>query len=220
MNRKELNELAKRIRESEVPTHFEPDESRLLIQVWRLVAQGQPVAEEKIEQIASKLKLSTEAALSCIFRLSERDEHGNIVGIFGLSQKNHPHKFIVDSKTFSTWCAWDALFLPSMLKQKAEIESTCPTTKETIFVTLTPERVERVEPDNAILSFILPQPTKDGLDGVEAVWRAFCCHVHFFSSAEAATDWFSGKEEEIALLTVKEGYQLGQLAFKEILQFV
>ena len=220
MNYIKLNELAKRIRESDVPTHFEPDKSRLLIKVWRLVAQGQPVVEEKIEQIASKLNLSTEAALSFIFQLSERDEYGNIVGIFGLSQKNHPHKFVVNTNTFAAWCAWDALFLPAMLKQRAKIESNCPKTKEIIRVTLTPERVEKVEPDEAILSFILPQPTKNGLDGVEAVRQAFCCHVHFFRSVEAATDWFSGKKDEVKLLTVEEGFQLGQLAFKEILQFV
>ena len=142
MTQKELIELAERIRECGIPTHFEPEETRLLLAVWRLVAKGKPVSVEPIGQEASKLHMPVDAALSFIHKLSERDENGNVVGLFGLSQKEHPHRFNVDGKTFSTWCAWDALFLPAMLNRSAQVESKCPATKEKISLSLTPAGVE------------------------------------------------------------------------------
>ena len=114
MNHIKLNKLAKRIRESDVPTHFEPTHSRLLIEIWRLVAKGEPVSANQIEQTADHLNMPFEAARSFIDKVSERDESGDVVGIFGLSQENHLHKFQVNGRIFSTWCAWDALFLPGM----------------------------------------------------------------------------------------------------------
>ncbi|MFQ5640384.1 MAG: organomercurial lyase [bacterium] len=220
MTQSRLIEIVQRIRASGIPSHFEADHMRLLIQVWRLVAEGQPVSTEHIEKVASEQDLPTEAALSFINQLSEFDDDGNIIGIFGLSQRDHPHRFRVDGKTFSTWCAWDALFLPSMLKKTAQVESNCPATKETVHVTVTPDRIKSVEPAGAVVSIILPDSQKNALESVEAVWRAFCCHVHFFGSAEAAKRWFAGKDDEIALLSIEEGFHLGHLAFKEILQFV
>ena len=127
-----LSELAEKIRESGIPTHFDPNHSRLLIEIWRLVAKGKPVSASQIEQTALRLNMPFEAARTFIYKVSERDESGNVVGIFGLSQKEHPHKFQVNGRTFSTWCAWDALFLPGMLKQTAQVDSSCPATHEKI----------------------------------------------------------------------------------------
>lgn len=220
MNKKNLNELVERVRDSGVPTYFDVDKSRLLIHVWRLVAEGKPVTSEQVRKIAAKMQMPAEAATSFISRLSEQDDKGNIVGIFGLSQRNHPHKFQVKGRTFSTWCAWDALFLPAMLKQTAYVQSSCPATKEKINLTIAPERIEHYEPARTVLSIITPRATKKGIDCVEEVWTAFCCHVHFFSSSYAAFQWFSGKDQDAIILSVEEGYQLGQLAFKDLLNYV
>ena len=38
------------------------------------------------------------------------------------------HRFEVAGRTLYTWCAWDSLFLPQILGQEAEVESTCPLT--------------------------------------------------------------------------------------------
>lgn len=220
MTQKELNEIADRIRESGIPTHFDPTHSRLLIEIWRLVANGNPVSANQIEQTAIHLNMPFEAARSFIHKVSERDESGDVVGIFGLSQKEHPHKFQLNGRTFSTWCAWDALFLPAMLKQTARVESLCPATNEKIKLTLTPERVQNSEPTDAVLSIIMPQTNESGFDKVEKVWMAFCCHVHFFKSMDTASEWFADKSEEVTFLSIEEGYRLGQLAFKELLEFV
>ena len=220
MKRSELERLAKRLRASTVPTHFAADKARLLIAVWRRVAQGQPVVPEEVQQIAAHLQMSPETARAFINQISERDENGCIVGIFGLSQKAHPHQFVVNGKRFFTWCAWDALFLPVMLRQTAEIESVCPATKEKIKLTVSPQAVEQVEPKQTVLSIIVPEPNDEAATGVEQVWKTFCCQVHFFSGMAAARDWFLNKEANPAFLSVAEGFALGRLAFKELLSFV
>lgn len=215
-----LEALAGKIRASGIPTHFEADQSRLLIEIWRLVAEGKPVPAGQVAQTAARLNMQPEAAVAFIDQMSERDESGNIVGIFGLSQKQHPHNFIVDGRTFYTWCAWDALFLPPMLKQPARIESICPQTQQGIRISLTPTKVQSCEPAGITLSIIVPDTSSEGISCVEEVWSAFCCNVRFFASETAARTWFSGKKQDVIFLTVDEGFRLGLLAFKELLAYV
>ncbi|MCI0371195.1 MAG: alkylmercury lyase [candidate division NC10 bacterium] len=212
--------IAKALRESEIPPRFQPDESRLLIQLWRLVAEGRPVSPQRVEEVASTLHVPLAAATSFVSKVSERDAEGNIVGIVGLSQKSHPHRFEVNGHTLSTWCAWDSLFLPIVLNQTARVQSSCPATKVTIRLTVTPEKVKEVEPPGAVMSLVVPEVTKSGRESVEEVWMTFCHFVHFFSSPEAASKWFSGKNREPILLSVEEGYRLGRMAFEELLRDV
>ncbi len=47
----------------------------------------------------------------------------------------------------------------------------------------------------------------------------FCHNVHFFSSPEAASQWLSEKNIDAEVLTVEEGYELGQMAFAELLGY-
>jgi alkylmercury lyase len=214
------SEIAKMLRQSGIPPHFEPDQSRLLIQVWRLVADGRPVPPGQIEQIASNLRMPLDEATSFINRVSERDSEGNIVGTVGLSQKKHPHMFEVDGRALATWCAWDSLFLPLILKQTARVESYCPATEKKIRLTITPERVEQYEPASVVVSMVTPKLQKKGLKNVEDAWMIFCNHVHFFDSHEVASKWLSGRNLEPIVLSVEESYQLGRMAFEELLKYV
>ncbi|MFB3041713.1 MAG: organomercurial lyase, partial [Candidatus Poribacteria bacterium] len=120
------------------------------------VANGQSVTSEQLKEIASKHKISLDKADSFISEAAEYDDDGNIVGIFGLSQKKHPHRFrlrgySMSTATFhvharlSTWCAWDSLFLSALLNQTAEVESTCPQTNDPIRLTISPEDVKEYE---------------------------------------------------------------------------
>jgi len=226
-----LAEIVKTLHEAGMPPQFDADQSRVLLEVWQLVANGQSVTPEQLNEIGSKHKISLDEANSFISGAAEYDDDGNIVGIFGLSQKKHPHRFrlrgySMSTATFhvharlSTWCAWDSLFLPSLLKETAEVESTCPQTKDNIRLRISPERVEQYEPANAVLSLVLPKPTKGGTKSAGEIWELFCHHVFFFSSAEALAEWFKGSDHKPIMLSVEEGYQLGRLAFADILKYV
>jgi alkylmercury lyase len=220
MKNPNLAEIAKALREFGIPPRFEPGESRLLIQLWRLVAGGRPVSLKQVEEIASSLQIPRDAAMSFIGKVSERDVKGNVVGIFGLSQKGHPHRFEVTGHTLSTWCAWDTLFLPAMLNQIAKVESSCPSTKQTIRLTITPQKVEEIEPSNSVISIVVPEVTKRGLEAVEEIWMTFCRLVHFFSSTEAASEWISAMTQDIHILSAEAAYQLGLMAFEDFRKYL
>jgi alkylmercury lyase len=62
-----------------------------------------------------------------------------MIGFRGLALPAMPHRLQVDGRTLHAWCAWDTLFLPQLIGKPAGVESTCPTTEQTIRLTVTPD---------------------------------------------------------------------------------
>src|SRR5712691_11753348 len=141
-----LDQLAEALREAGIQQSFTPDVSRLTVRLWREVARGNPVSPVRVEQITSALDIPQQTAHEVLDKMCERDGDGNVVGIAGLSQNQHPHRFTVNGIRLGTWCAWDSLFLPVMLQQTALVSSPCPVTGEVIRLTITPEGVTSEHP--------------------------------------------------------------------------
>jgi len=131
-----------------------------------------------------------------------------VVGYWGLAipaAYASPHRFTINGKSLSAWCAWDTLFLPQLLGHTAEIESTSPAGLR-VRLTVTPERVEEVEPIGAQMSFLLPDCT-----GVQKdVLTTFCHFVHFFPSREVAESWLA-QHARTFLLSIHEAHVLARL---------
>lgn len=208
-------EIATALREVGFPPSFRDDEMRLLIRVLRHVAEGHPASPRHVEQIAKSIAMPLDAATSFLSQLSERDEQGNIVGIFGLSQRKHPHQFQVNDQTLWTWCAWDALFLPAMLGQTAAVESVCPVTRAGICVRISPEKVEEVHPPGSVVTIAVPDAAGTPLESAETIRKTFCCFVHFFASQETAVPWISAQNHDLRILSVDQAHQLGQIVFQD-----
>ncbi len=68
-----------------------------------------------------------------------------------------------------------------------------------------------------MLSMVKPKTTEKRLQSAEQTWMTFCHFVHYFSSPEVVSAWFSGKDVDFTILSIEEGYRLGRLAFKEII---
>lgn len=217
MEKPNLDEIAQALRDAGVPPSLSAAESHLLVQMWRLLADGRPVSPAQVKQLASKLDLAPDVAVSTVTQMSERDDEGNIRGFLGLSLNDHLHRFQVNGRTLSTWCAWDSLFLPPAIKRMAHVESPCPATGKLIRVRITPDKVEHYDPETAVLSMVKPKTTEKGLQSAEQTWMTFCHFVHYFSSPEVVSAWFSGKDVDFTILSIEEGYRLGRLAFKEII---
>ena len=215
-----LVQLAEDLREAGIRQAFTPDVSRLTVRLWREIARGSPVSPERVEQIASALDIPQQTAREVLDKMCERDRDGNMVGIAGLSQNTHPHRFTVNGIRLATWCAWDALFLPVMLQQTALVSSLCPTKGEVIRLTITPEGVTSYQPESSAISIVIPRPTRNGLESVEEIWMTFCHHIHFFSSPQAAQEWFAERGQEIAILTIEEAFELGRLTLSEVLRHI
>lgn len=214
-----LAEIVQALHKAGIPPQLSADQSRLLVKCWQLVARGEPVSRNQLNETLSELQMNPDDAHSLLKQVSEFDEDGNLVGIAGLSQKKHSHRFQVNGHILSTWCAWDTLFLPALLKHNAKVESVCPTTKSRILLTLSPERVEGYEPANVVLSIVLPEPNSEGPKSAEETWKIFCHYVFFFSSAEAVTEWFTGEDYDPIILSVEEGFQLGRMTFEKVLKY-
>ncbi len=208
--RESEGEVAKALQASNFPQRLGADKKRLRGEVLRLVAKGRPVSLQNIEHIATKIGMAVDAATYFISKVSERDGDGNIVGILGLSQRAHPHRFELKDRVLSTWCAWDALFLPALLSESATVESSCPITKERIRLRITPKKVHKMSPSNCVVTIAVPAASPEA---VEEIWAAFCHFVLFFASEDVAARWISKRKQDLRILSVDDAYNLGRRAF-------
>ncbi|MBI1881755.1 MAG: hypothetical protein HYR94_26555 [Chloroflexi bacterium] len=223
MEKLNLYAISEGLSKAGIDIDFGPDTSRLVIQIWRLLAEGRPISPQQIEQITTDLHIprDTLTAFQNKYKAGfEFNAEGNIIGWAGLSlNPHHSYQFKVNGHTLFAWCGWDTLFLPPILKQTATVEASCPATGKKIRLIIMPEGVKQYEPTSAVISMIIPKTNILDSGSVEGVWLAFCNHVHLFSSAEAASEWFLGKNQEPIILSIEEGYQLGRIRFEENLKY-
>lgn len=213
MNDARTLETVKKMQESLL--EYGPDHTRLLLQVIQQLAHGHPITAEQVDRHIADLGIAREEAHQFLREVTERDETDQIVGAMGLSLSHHPHRLSVAGVSLSAWCALDTLFLPTMLGQTATIESPSPVTHQPIRLRVSSERVEEVDPTSAVVSYVLVDPSRENMASVEAVWSAFCTHVHFFATREEGEQWASGRDD-IVLLTVEEGFAWGRQVWSRV----
>ncbi len=164
---------------------YGPARVRLLLQVIRQLAHGHPITAEQVDYLIADLGIAKDQAHQFLREVTERDATDQIVGAMGLSLSDHPHRLSVAGVSLSA--------------------SPSPVTNHSIRLRVSPERVEEVTPEAAVVSFVLADPSRENMDSVQAIWSAFCNHVHFFASREEGEQWANGRDD-IVLLTVEEGF--------------
>ena len=180
------------------------EEQRVSLQLYRLLADGQPVSRK---QLAETLNL----ALPAVDAIERRwpgvyeDDAGKIVGYWGLALPEMDHSFEVSGRTLYAWCAWDSLFIPAILQAPAQVKSACPVTGHPIRLTVTPQGVEHLDPAATVMSFVVTDESKLRQD----VIQHFCHYVYFFHSAEAGEQWIS-QHPGTVLLSIEEAFELGR----------
>jgi alkylmercury lyase len=171
---------------TDVSESLGPETQRIVGQTLQLLANGCPVPPN---EVAMHLQVQTDNVISTLRGFgAEFDKDGNILGV-GLTLVPTQHVYKVDGRKLYTWCAGDALLFPVMLKHTAHIESHDPITGEKIRVTVTPERVEKVEPKTAVVSCV------KSVD-ITNIRGSVCHNVHFFSSPETATRWIADHRDQ------------------------
>ena len=145
-----------------------------------------------------------------------RDEAGRVVGYWGLAISEMSHRFEVNGRRLSTWCAWDTLFIPELLGKVAQVESLCPVSGKAIRLSVGPDGLRSVEPEGTVVSFLAPDESGFRRD----VISAFCHYIHFFSSAEVGADWLE-RNPGTFLVSLPDAFRLGrmknQMQYKEVL---
>ena len=182
-------------------------EQHLSLELYRLLAEGQPVSRAVLAQRVRIPMETVDGILDGwpgVFSNGQRQ----VVGYWGLSipaAYTSSHRFKIDGRTLLAWCAWDTLFLPQLLGQTAEVDSTGPNASDRVRLTVTPERVERVEPTGARMSFLLPDAT-----GVQKdVVTTFCHFVHFFPSPQSAERW-TARHPGTFMLSIDDAHALAR----------
>ena len=177
---------------------------RVAPHAYRLLAEGQPVTLERLAAASSVPVQDVEAGLRQQPG-TDWDDQGRLLG-FGLTLRATPHRFSFDGRTVFAWCASDALMIPVVVGRSGTLESPCSATGRQIRVELTPDRVEKVDPSNAVVSLVRPNRVAD-------VRTEVCALGSFFASSEAAAEWLAAYPEGM-VHSVEEDFQL----HREIMQ--
>jgi alkylmercury lyase len=157
------------------------DVARFMAPMIRLVAEGEPVA---LERLAADSSVPVEEIESWLRAQpgTDWDDSGRLLG-FGLTQRPTRHRYIVDGRVLFTFCAADTLIFTPILGRPVSVESSCPTTGQTIRVELSPVAVTSLDPTTAVVSHVKLCRGADDIRG------SLCDHGHFFASDGAAQQW-------------------------------
>ncbi len=85
----------------------------------------------------------------------EMDAEGNVVGA-ALTATRTPHAVRLGARELFAYCALDALFIPGLVGEPADVESTCPASGEAIRLRVSTDGACEYEPSGAVLSVLLP----------------------------------------------------------------
>jgi alkylmercury lyase len=183
----------------------------LFLPLLRLLAHGDPVSKA---QLAAVLGRFEEEVIEALRQFEEivSDEEGRIVGA-GISLLPTPYRFEVQGYLLYTWCALDTLLFPAWLEQTAQVVSSCPATGTAISLTVSPERVEHLDPTSVVLSLLIPK----GCATCCHIRDTFCAYSQFFASREAASVWHT-QHPDGHVLSIEEASRLAQTLARLTLQ--
>jgi alkylmercury lyase len=167
-----------------------PDEQRAAVALYRELAKGQAVDAAQLGQAlgvpaAEGRALLQRDSIKCAVY---SDDEGRALGFGGLAVPPMHHRFIVDGRDLSTWCAWDSLFIPEILGRPARVASPDPETGEVVHLVVTPKRIESVEPATTVMSFVWPDARVFRTSAAN-IMAKFCHFIYFFASPISGTRW-------------------------------
>ncbi|MPY93998.1 MAG: hypothetical protein GEV08_13320 [Acidimicrobiia bacterium] len=104
---------------------------------------------------------------------AERDGHGRLVGVHGLTLRATRHAFVHDGRGHHTWCAFDAIGIPAALCLDATAHTDCPSCGRPLTV-----EIRAGIPGDNRLALWLPAPAGGDL------MAEFCALADLYCSAE------------------------------------
>ena len=205
---KTLNALASELL-ARLPT-MTGEEQRLGLEIYRQLTEGEPVLKS---DLAEALEAPTDTVDELLGHanlksLTYTDKQGRIIGFGGLAVRDMPHRFQVDGRTLFTWCAWDSLFIPSIIQLEAEVDSPVPEGRARVRLRVAPDRVKDVQPRTAVMSFLLPSAQTFQADALKAM-ASFCHYIFFFPDRETAAAW-TRSHPDTTVISVPDAFELGR----------
>lgn len=199
---------------------FSQEEQDVGAEVYRQIVAGKPIP---VEQLAKALGTSADEVRRVLDKWSPYDDEGHVSGLWGITLRPTTHRLTVDGSTLYAYCAWDTLFLPELLGKSVEVESQCPETGEPVRLFITPNGIERVEPETAVVSFLTPDLSDlaesfecattcdEGREVRDRAIASFCHFIFFFRRPEAAVAW-TERHPGTFVLSLEDAFELGRRA--------
>jgi Alkylmercury lyase len=207
----ELGERAGRNRSKRLT----PAERDLYRWILRAFAEHGKPPVDTLSEVDSSLGLDVERSLA---RLAEEDlvhrdpRNGEIIVAYPFSGAPTTHRVTLDrgSEVYAM-CAVDALGIPFMLGEPAEISSTDPVTGGEIATRVAPEGVLDWQPQTTVVLW--------GGTRCEGPSAATCCQfVHFFSSPENARAYMAERRQMTGeILAMPTAAEAGRVIFGDVL---
>ncbi len=131
------------------------------------------------------------------------DSEGNLVGgILSLNPTSHQISF--EGRKLYAWCAYDAIYAPGVVGETGRVVSEDPVSGRSIRVSVSPQGIDEVQPEGAVVSIV--DPNTDMRGGSES---PRCTQMLFFESMESANEWMRDRPD-VAILTVEEVLDLAR----------
>lgn len=186
-----------------------PEEQRAGLVLLGELAKGEPVTVAQFAEALGGPVSAAEAVLkaSPLRPLVHAGEDGRVVGFFGLSTARTHHRFSIHGRTLWANCAGDSLILPELLGETADVESRDPESGQLVRLTISPTRVEAVEPQDVTVSWMGPD-TVDFTSATRII--ATACHFIFFFASRASGERWVAKHPGKLLLSLDEVFAFGK----------
>lgn len=166
-----------------------------------LVRDGRPVA---LERLAAYLPehVGHAATNDAVDRLAasgllDRDPSGAVVGAGGLTLGDGPHRLLLGSRDYRTWCAYDAIGIPAALGVDGAISTKCGACGRPITLRF-PTAVDEDRPERLWLA-------AGGTD----LRAEFCTPTVLLCSVEHADGWAERQGHRGRVLDLGQAWRLG-----------
>jgi alkylmercury lyase len=171
---------------------FSPDEQRVAVALYRELSKGAAIDDAQLARALGIAPAEIRALLQrdSIKSLTYADGEGRVLGFGGLAATPMHHRFEVDGRELWTWCAWDSLFIPEILRRTAHVASPDPETGEIVRLVVSPGEIKSVKPAKAVISFIRPDAQIFGASAANVISK-FCHFIFFFASPESGERWIA-----------------------------
>lgn len=177
---------------------FPVEDGKLFAELVRQLANGRPTSRPAL---AAALGWPGERVEASLARVRSVEFEGESIVGAGLTLRPTPHVFEIDHRRLYTWCALDALMFPAIIGKICRVVSPCAMTGTPVSVTVSPDRVLDCQPQEAMVSVVLPDLTN--------LRESFCDRVRFFGSASVAESWVASREAAV-VMSVRQAFCLGQ----------
>lgn len=153
----------------------------------RLLAEGRPATASALATATGTTREQIEDLIEAASAQGYEVENGAVVGA-ALTLRPTQHRFRVRGRELYTWCGFDALFLPIMLDERADVASTCPVTGTDIRLTVEADgTVTDAFPEEAVVGIVGQDVTS--CCATTGPQSEVCTQMPFFASRADGEQW-------------------------------